>query len=112
MRTIKELVNKDIPNYKKKEKVYVYLANEEIGKKFMQQAEDEGFLFGDGAKPTSRCYAEVMAVNDDITINFVNSIGRMAFSSGTSSIGDKTLIRVDFEKYIAGEENYIYNGKH
>ena len=51
MRTIKDLVNKN------NGKVYVYLANDEIGNKFMQQAEEEGFTFNDGANPTSRCYA-------------------------------------------------------
>lgn len=106
-KTIKELVNTG-----KNEKVYVYLANDEIGRMFMQQAEDEGFTFGDGAKPTERCYAEIMAVNDDATINFVNSIGRIAFASKTTFMAGKTLIRVDFEKYIAGEENYYYNGRH
>ena len=32
---------------KKGAKIYVYLANGEIGNKFMQQAEDEGFTFKD-----------------------------------------------------------------
>lgn len=106
-RTIKELVNTG-----RTEKVYVYICNDEIGKKFMQQAEDEGFVFGDGVKPTERCYAEIMAVNDDITINFVGSIGRMAFGSNAAFVGGKNLVRVDFEKYIAGESNYYYDGKH
>ena len=89
-------------------RVYVYLANVEIGEKFLQQAEDEGFTFADGAKPTERCYAEVMAVNGNLTINFVGANGRIAFGSGVKKIGDDELIRVDFEKYAAGEENYGY----
>ena len=43
-------------------KVYVYLANDEIGNKFMQQAESEGFTFDDGVKPTGRCYAEIITI--------------------------------------------------
>ena len=103
MRTIKNLVNQN------NGKVYVYLANDEIGNKFMQQAEDEGFIFNDGAKPTSRCYAEIMAVNDNYTINFVGSVGRMAFGSGAETVNGQKLLRVDFEKYANGETDYMYH---
>lgn len=105
-RTIKNLVND------KNSKVYVYLANSGIGNKFMQQAESEGFVFGDGAKPMSRCYAEVMAVNDNLTINFVGANGMIAFGSGTKTIAGKSFVRVDFEKYINGAEDYLFNVKH
>lgn len=101
MRTIEELS-------KKNGRVYVYLANVAIGEHFMQQAEAEGFMFEDGAKPTERCYAEIMAVNGNKTINFVGSIGRIAFGSGAKYVGEKELIRVDFEKYIKGEKDYEY----
>ena len=48
MRTIKNLVSENNC------KVYVYLANDEIGTEFMRQAENEGFTFADGTKPTDR----------------------------------------------------------
>ena len=102
MRTIKNLVNQN------NGKVYVYLANDEIGNKFMQQAEGEGFTFNDGAKPTSRCYAEIMAVNDNYTINFVGSVGRIAFGSGAETVNGQKLLRVDFAKYANGESDYLY----
>jgi len=89
-------------------RVYVYLANVAIGEQFLQQAEDEGFTFADGAKPTERCYAEIMAVNGNKTINFVGANGRIAFGSGAKTVGGEQLIRVDFEKYAAGAENYEY----
>lgn len=89
-------------------RVYVYLANVEVGEKFLQQAEDEGFTFADGAKPTERCYAEIMAVNNDTTINFVGTNGRIAFGSGIKKIGDDELIRIDFEKYFDGVSDYFY----
>ena len=77
-------------------KVSVYLANDEIGNKFMQQAESEGFTFCDGEKPTGRCYAEIMSVNKNLTINYVGSIGRMAFGSGAKTVNNQQLIRVEF----------------
>lgn len=102
MRLIKDLV------INKEEKVYVYLSDVKIGEKFLEQAETEGFTFGDGVKPTERCFAEIMAVNDNYTINFVGSVGRMAFGSGTETIDGKKFIRVDFAKYVNGESNYMY----
>jgi len=101
MRTIKELS-------KKNGRVYVYLANVAIGERFMQQAEDEGFMFADGKKPTERCFAEIMAVNGNMTINFVGTNGRIAFGSGVQTVGGEKLIRVDYEKYITGVEDYEY----
>ena len=100
-RTIKNLANMD-------GRVYVFLENVEIGEKFMERAEAEGFTFGDGVKPTERCYAEIMAINNDMTINFVGTNGRIAFGGGAKTVGGKKLIRVDFEKYITGAENYEY----
>ena len=89
-------------------RVYVYLANVAVGEQFMKQAEDEGFTFGDGATLTERCYAEIMAVNKDKTINYVGTNGRIAFGAGTKKIGNQDLIRVDFQKYITGAEDYEY----
>ena len=77
-------------------RVYVRMANREIGKEFMQQAETEGFTFPDGAKPTERCCEEIMSVTRDKTINFVGTNGRIAFGSGVDRIGDEVLIRVDY----------------
>lgn len=101
-RTLKELV-------KKNGRVYVYLKDSETGNQFMQQAESEGFTFTDGAKPTERCYAEIMAVNRDITINFVGVNGRIAFGSGAENVNGQKLLRVDFAKYAKGEPDYIFD---
>lgn len=78
-------------------KTYVYLNSEEIGNKFLQMAEHEGFTFDDGVKPTGRHYSDMMAVNSDGTIHYVGAIGRMAVGSGKAK-------RVDFEKYINEEQ--------
>lgn len=63
-------------------KVYVHLADSEAGRKFLKQAEREGFTFGDGVAPTERQYEEVMAVYPDGTINYVGAYGRVAFQCG------------------------------
>ena len=66
---------------------------------YTRQAEAEGFTFGDGVKPTERDYAEVMAINHDCTINYVGAVGMMAYSSGAKLIGNKQLIRIEFEEW-------------
>ena len=99
MRTIKNLS-------KLNGRVYVYLANAGIGHRFLQQAETEGFTYGDGVKPTEREYAEIMAINHDGTLNFVGTNGRIAYGSGVRHVGDKQLIRIDFEKYLSGDNDY------
>ncbi len=106
-RTIKNLAEQ-------KGRVYVYLANEETEEKFTNQAAAEGFTFKDGKSPadSERGYETVMAVNHDRTLNYVGTNGRIAFGGGFRKIGDEKLIRVDFEKYIAGDEDYYFKDKH
>ncbi len=87
-------------------RVYIYLPNAEIGNKFMRCAENEGFVFADGTKPTERCYANVIAVNNNRTINYVGFTGRIAFGSGAKTVCGEQLIRVDFEKYINRREAF------
>ena len=86
-------------------KVYVYLKDDRTGEAFLKAAEAEGFTFPDGAKPTDRHYAGVMAVNGDGTVNYVGAAGMAAFASGAERLGDRPLIRVDFAEYSSGSEN-------
>lgn len=92
-KTIQELADLD-------GRVYVFLADEATGSQFLEQAEQEGFTFGDGVKPTQRHWAELVAVNHDGTINYVGANGRIAWSSGVNTIGGEELIRADFRRYL------------
>ena len=89
-------------------KVYVYLRNEVIIRKFLKDAENEGFTFGDGEKPTARPGNNLYVVNCDWTISHVGWAGHMAFQSA-KRIGEQELIRVDYERYLLGEENFVIN---
>lgn len=81
-------------------RVYVLLSTPEAGEMFLRQAEEEGFTFCDGKKPTERHFGNIMAVNPDMTINYVGTNGRIAYGSGAETVGGKKLIRVDFARYI------------
>ena len=65
-------------------RVYVYLRTAAIAKEFLKQAETEGFTFCDGIKPTER-----------------KGEGRIAYGSGVKYIGNRRLIRIDYEKLIS-----------
>lgn len=84
-------------------RIYVYLATESIGRQFLQDAENEGFTFGDGVKPTERHMSDIIAVNDDMTINYVGTIGRIAYQAA-DKIGDKPLIRIDYRDVLKQTE--------
>lgn len=81
-------------------KIYVYLANEDVGKQFLLDAENEGFTFCDGIKPTARTPANIMAVNRDNTINYVGFVGRIAFQAA-SNIDNKPLVKIDYLEIIS-----------
>ena len=95
-RIIKNLLKKNC-------RVYVYLSNKIVAKQFMENAESEGFTFGDGAKPTARECDSIMAINENSTINYVGIIGHIAFGSA-DRIGGKRLIKIDYERYVSGKE--------
>lgn len=83
----------------KNHRIYVFLSNDHIGKLFMKNAEQEGFTFSDGVKPTARCYDSIIVVNKDMTINYVGFVGRIAFQS-CKKIGNKKLIRIDYRQFL------------
>ena len=89
-------------------KVYVYLRDEMIARRFLQDAENEGFTFGDGEKPTARPGNNLYVVNCDWTISHVGWAGHMAFQSA-KYVGEQELIRVDYERYLSEEEDFIIN---
>jgi hypothetical protein len=60
LRTLTELL-------KTNEKVFIRLANDNLKQKFMQQAEDEGFVYH-GKKPTKSKAESVMIIHKDYTL--------------------------------------------
>ena len=98
-RTIKNLL-------KENSRVYVYLSDKTVANIFLKDAESEDFTFGDGVKPTARECDSVMAINENSTINYVGIIGHIAFNT-SEKVGDENLLKVDYKRYISGDENYI-----
>lgn len=82
-------------------RVYVYLSDKKIQERFISDADTEGYTFEDGTKLSERIISDFYALNRNNTVNFINFIGRIAFQSNAEHI-----IRVDYKKYINGNEDY------
>ena len=95
MRTIKQLINNE-------KKVYILLNNKAIQYRFMSDAEREGIMYGNNVKPTELPVEDIMALKPDGTICFLGWAGHACFY-----YGGKTAIRIDYEKYIDGMDDYI-----
>lgn len=84
-------------------RIYIYLATADIGKRFLQDAENEGFSFRDGVKPTQREADSIFAINDDMTINYVGFVGHAAYQAA-NKIGNQPLIKIDYRDIIKRAE--------
>ena len=84
-------------------RIYIYLATADIGNRFLQDAENEGFLFRDGVKPTQREADSIFAINDDMTINYVGFVGHVAYQAA-NKIGNKPLIKIDYRDIMQQAE--------
>jgi hypothetical protein len=99
MRTVQELARMD-------GRIYVYLCNETVKKRFLIDAEKEGFVFGDGALPTSRAIDNIYAINPNHTLNFLGWAGHIVYHY-VEEINGKPLIRIDYEKYLLGFDDCL-----
>lgn len=88
MKTIKELASMG-------ERVYIYLKDEETARRFLRDAEAEGFTFGDGVRPTERHWSDLYAIHPDGTLNYVGAIGRIEYGSGADSVA-----RIDYSQVL------------
>ena len=70
--------------------------------RFMSDAEREGITYGDNVNPTERKVDDIMALQPNGTICFLGWAGRMCYHYNKENV-----LRIDYERYIDGEENYI-----
>lgn len=95
MRTISELIRQE-------GKVYILLNSKAIQYRFMSDAEIEGITYGDGTRATDRQVDDIMALQPEGSICFLGWAGRMCYHNSKGRV-----LRVDYEKYISGEDDYI-----
>lgn len=97
MRTITELV-------KEYGRIWVYLNGEVVSRRFLRDAEREGFSLSNGAPPTETKWGYVMAVRGDKTLAHLPLfIWWMSFHGTNAPVGAK----IDYERYAEDEADYI-----
>ena len=94
MRTIKRFINQ---NYK----VYFFMKDEGICRRFYQDAEAEGITFG-GDKPTEKEPTDIIALLPEGEICYVGWAGHMCYHNCKEGV-----IRIDYEKYANGDQKYL-----
>lgn len=84
-------------------RIYVYLANKDVCQRFLQDAEKEGFTFTDGTNPTQKHTSDIIALNQDATINYLGFVGRVAFQAA-NRIGNQSLVKIDYREFLKQAE--------
>ena len=90
MKNLKEFVKSSTKT------VYVRLSSQEIAEKFLRDAEKQGFKFPDGTKPTKHRPEDFFALHHDMTMNYIGSVGRIAYQCNSGNI-----VKLDYEKFSA-----------
>ena len=87
-------------------RIYLYLGDQDGFNFFKEHASDEGITFGDGKNLSEKPYDDVLALNEDLTVNYIGRFGHTAFRHPEAS--SRYIVRVDYRKYIEGDQNYLY----
>lgn len=78
-------------------RIYLHFKTDSLCRRFLRQAQDEGYTFCDGVRPTERETDSIIALNANKTINYVGYIGHIAFA-GAEKVGSKTLVRIEYDE--------------
>ena len=96
MRTLKSLIEKN-------KKVWFYCGTEDLQKRFLEQAEEEGFITMRGENPASLALQRLYGINNEGTMGYIsNFIWYLSFQTGS-----KDILQIDYARFISGEENFI-----
>ena len=102
MRTLKELATSN-------RRVWFYIKDEALGHAFMNQAEEEGFHWANEKAMSKDDWYYTMAIRADMSLWYVSLyVWTLSFRGNIEG----TPIRVDYEKYVSGCEDYICHESH
>ena len=82
--------------------IYVYFRDKEVFNEFVRRALAEGLKCGS----QDLHYTDIVALQPDGSAVCCNSVSRIAFGSGESITNN--IVRIDFEKYIAWDRDFLY----
>ena len=99
MRTIQNLL-------KTKGNINVFLSSKAVCDLFLRNAEQEGFTFSNGSRPTTSSYNDLFALHHDLTIAHHGFAGHIALRAKGIFTAVPT-VWIDYAKYLAGERRYV-----
>ena len=82
--------------------LYVYFRDREVFDDFIRQSIAEGLKCGS----QNLHFTDIVALQSDGSAVYCNSVSHMAFGSG-EGITEK-IVRIDFEKFTAGDRDFLY----
>jgi len=96
MRTLQSIIEKNM-------KVWFYCGTEDLQKKFLEQAEEEGFVTMRGEDPTFLSLQRLYGINSEGTIGYISHfIWYLSFQTG-----NKDILRIDYDSFLSGKEDFI-----
>lgn len=98
---LRQIQHRDRPRH-----TYIYCRSTAVAKRFLEDAEKEGFVFGDGTAPTSKETSDIFALNDDFTISYTGIVAHMMFGCDRGNVQ-----WIDYGKYVNGEKDFQGVGK-
>ena len=84
-------------------KVYVWFETDDVAKRFMEDADAEGYLIG-GKRPIEvKTPQDFMAIEKDKQISHLSTSGHAAIGANADNVRI-----VDYAKYVNGEKDYFW----
>ena len=102
MRTLKSLIES-------KPDVWLFCRNECLQRYFLWQAENEGFQAINGQNPISLNHHQLYVITNNMKLGYMSAM--VWVLSAKSKIKRNPPTRIDYEKYLAGESDYLYYGR-
>ncbi len=90
-----------------KGRIYIYCANEKIGRQFLCDAEKEGYRFGK-TKPTDSKWSNIIAVETNKQLSYVGFCGHAAFQCNGGSNSEGSFHRIDYGKFVNDAVDYFF----
>lgn len=66
--------------------IYVHLVDHQTILRFLRDAENQGFTFSDGAKPTEKHISDFFVLHSDLSMNYAGAVGRIAYQCKADNI--------------------------
>ncbi len=86
-------------------KIYIWFESDEVYEQFKFNAKNQGYMIGSYQPEECPWERDILSLQQEKKLTACNIISYCAFNEG------KDVVRVDYGKYIAGDEDYLIEGE-